>query len=1364
MSNSDDRPRLEGHIAEFRDALEAEINAARADRRGGIGLANGKRVSQRAAAFQYVFRAESLLNFPPDTPGDLLVGAAHHDATLISVEGLAVTLSVPSDLGDFVPEARLQTDLTFLLRKLIDRIETSSGQPNPAGDRMLGREPVAGEPQDFDDHDFDGDRLNPGQVAAVASALGRDTTFIWGPPGTRKTTTIGKIGTMLLGRRETALVVSHTNVAVDQAVISIAKAMDDDELEEGRLLRIGQPMDPHVPEKTLVSYHVERRSQELEDQLAQAEARQAALAAEIPRLEHRLDVVTWLPDATAELAEMRTHLRTLETLEGEVEDLAEKLAHAKLSETQNRALLSVARAALEAEGRISVDGEAADALKAELFVAEQASVRLVDELSAAENLRERAIEIEPARQNAARLPTFSALQERVSGAAALVSSLESQRAKSSRHLAAETEVLEETRNANGLVRRLRRLPSPDHQTAVVGGLAGTVARLASDLDSATAALGDANRAEEERALLDAQLRAAISIPSLDQQEAACAAAHQAVGENRKLIEERSADLGARETRLEKDRRIVGAFQAAQGPDPATTVLAKAQEKIGQIESLRAECARAQDEGVRLSEQLANWQKDVLSSLIGAGFVERPGEQSLHGSTEAIEDGRSRAVSVLAGESAESLREQHQAATAEYGVLARDVARLRVALTEIEEQVIRDADAIATTLTRAYLRDSVQSRRFGTVILDEASMAPIPALWIAARLADRGLVLVGDFRQLPPIVLSSDTTAEEWLGKDIFEKAGIKDQYERHEPPEYFMPLTVQHRMHPSIANIPRSLFYDGHLTDAPDLDPSAGISEWLDDTWGNDVPVLLVDTGTADAWVTSVPRGRSTSRLNFLSATISVDLAKRLLKPNRPPADPTRHRVLIISPYRPHANLVQALIKDDGLSDEILAGTAHSFQGSEADLVILDLVNDEPHWRVAMFTPDFDDTTTRLLNVAVTRTRARLIVIGDFDYIEKSSRRAFMGRKFVPFLQENYPLVDALDIVPSGLTARAAQAASLVRSDDLSPERARSIVTQDVFFEELEQDIAAAVDRLVIYSPFMTKNRLSEIGLHLRAAADRGVRVYVVTKPREERKVRERAEYVAIEETLRTWGITVAHKKGMHEKVVLVDDEILWTGSLNPLSQARSQEIMERRSSRQVANEYGRVLRTQELLDAYDQDFTKCPACQSEIVAAEGRDEPYFWRCINDDCKLSRSIDDPPLTDEIRCQRCGGPVEFQKRTNGFAWRCEKNHRHWQRIRKTHLRLPKVRESLTAQQMRELNRAFGLTAQKRPERGSEQLPLSLEGDPNPDAGGSEGAPDPPPLAPQNPTKKSRSNRTRSTHRAPSARCPRLPQVAVVTQSG
>ena len=63
----------------------------------------------------------------------------------------------------------------------------------------------------------------------------------------------------------------------------------------------------------------------------------------------------------------------------------------------------------------------------------------------------------------------------------------------------------------------------------------------------------------------------------------------------------------------------------------------------------------------------------------------------------------------------------------------EIRRIENILSKIEEFIISEADIVATTLTRAYLRDTIQARGYDTIIIDEASMAPIPAIWVAASL-------------------------------------------------------------------------------------------------------------------------------------------------------------------------------------------------------------------------------------------------------------------------------------------------------------------------------------------------------------------------------------------------------------------------------------------------------------------------------------------------------------------------------------------------------------------------------------------------------------------------------------------------------
>jgi len=604
-------------------------------------------------------------------------------------------------------------------------------------------------------------------------------------------------------------------------------------------------------------------------------------------------------------------------------------------------------------------------------------------------------------------------------------------------------------------------------------------------------------------------------------------------------------------------------------------------------------------------------------------------------------------------------------------------------------VIADAMVVATTLTRAYLRDSIQARRFDTVILDEASMAPIPALWVAASVANANAVVVGDHKQLPPIVLSTHQLAEKWLGTDIFNAAKIVNGIVAHR-----IDLKEQHRMHPDISRIPNALIYGDILKDATkNTSTDNELTEWYQVGWEHDSPVLLMDTGSLNAWVTSVPRGRRSSRLNFLSATVCVDLAEQLLLENRPEFQMVdKPRILIASPYQPHANLLRLILHEQGLDKEVRAGTIHSFQGSEASIVIFDMVNDEPHWRVAMFTPKYDKGTKRLLNVALTRARRRLIIVGDFDYIAKLSKKSFVGSQLIPFLRDNYRSVNALDVVKAGLAARSAKAQTAVYGGDVEADKNRLVMTHEHFYTFLRSDSAKAKSRLVIYSPFLTQNRLAQFEPQIRSAVERGVKVYVATKALCERK-RKLPEYRLLESALSKWGVTIVHKQGMHEKLIFIDSNILWAGSLNPLSYSNTGEHMERRVSREVFDDYARKLRLNELISEYDAGSPTCPICGNEVVAREGPDDPFYWRCIIKGC-YTRSIDQPPLKDGIiTCANCGGEVEYGEWGGKPAWRCIENRHHHQKVARTHLRLPKMRATVPKRKLRELDERFGVPSPK-----------------------------------------------------------------------
>jgi hypothetical protein len=1278
----DDERVLPPLLSDFRTALQEEIDAAkRAASAAAVELVSGRKVASHADAFQYQFLVESPLNLPDDSPADLMVPGhvGRIEATVVQVAGLTVVVSVPVDLGEFVGRARMQTDLTFLLRTLISRIEDIAETPNPAGERLLGHTEPTGESLPFE-HDV----LNTEQCAAVGSALGRDLTFIWGPPGTGKTMTLGTLASELHRRERSVLLVSHTNAAVDQALLHVARTIGNEELKRGLVLRLGESKDDRVTNTPdlLVETHVERRSAELVAERDELTAEQDERLLELARLDRLIAIGEWLPEAPGELARAKSLLADLHAVREQESSLANRYSEVEVELTpwialHSNAELAIANAARAAElertlpevrRRASeLNGEFDDARKRRI-AAEQLAAEAARHVPDVRDARDRIVQLRA--ELPQREPLLAATDRELQELADSINDAEG--------------MLQRSEEANGITRRLRGLPQPEQQRDTLASLRTRRTRL----EEARA------QAAEQLAALNEDFRHAertvaeygdLPDPDLQAQEARTLMAQE------KQLRNSAAAASAELTRSEEDYRKLGdpleEFRAAHEGHNAADVLARVETLSAlldpisfQLTTVREEVAQIHsvldDSLVRRCARLRAW---ALSD-------ELPDDYSTL--TDLLEQAIARGHAELAGMGVAQLRERRDDLRMRLAAIERRLTEIAEALEQVEHLVIAEASVVATTLTRAYKRESVQARTFDTVILDEASMAPIPALWVVAARAERSIVLTGDFKQLPPIKHSTHPLAEEWLGRDIFNAAGVRDLFANDaKRPSHLVPLREQRRMHPHISAISNRFVYAGMLRDGDGLGDAELLDDWFSHAEPFDNPVLLVDTSKLNAWVSSVNHGGRSSRLNFLSATVCADIALMLLRDDRQPFVPgTSPRILLCAPYRPHAKLLSLLAREQTPVGEVVAGTAHTFQGAEAPVVIFDLVNDEPHWRVGMFSGKLDDQNTQLLNVALTRPQRRLIIVGDFRWIESKAKRDGILRRILGHLKEHHPIVDAGELLPAGLAARAAAIQASGAAEREIPIAPQLVVAQDMFFEHLHHDLAAATEQVVVYSPFMTQDRVGRLESHLRGAVERGAELWVITKPLEERSG-DRSVYVEIEQGLRNWGARVVHKRGMHEKLVIVDKQILWQGSLNPLSFSSTQEIMERRHSREIVADYVRVLRLDDLLHAYRAEETKCPYCGNEVVAAEGPHEPFYWRCVEDGC-FTRSIGDSmPVDGRVVCRSCGGPLEFRWPNADPFWRCTDNHRHRQSVARGHVRLPKMRDAIPPGELKKLERRF-----------------------------------------------------------------------------
>ena len=186
------------------------------------------------------------------------------------------------------------------------------------------------------------------------------------------------------------------------------------------------------------------------------------------------------------------------------------------------------------------------------------------------------------------------------------------------------------------------------------------------------------------------------------------------------------------------------------------------------------------------------------------------------------------------------REQSKKRVAEYNTkrqpLREELAAIAKKLEDIRNAVLREARIVGATVTRTFLRP-VEFSAFDTVIVDEASMILLPAIFQAAGLAIERVVIAGDFQQLPPIVQTEQQCIHDILAHDVFAGAGISlDAATAGKIPRLVM-LDEQFRMDDSICKIVSGTFYKNRLRTHPDRkSPSFSESEFLNNR------LTIVDT------------------------------------------------------------------------------------------------------------------------------------------------------------------------------------------------------------------------------------------------------------------------------------------------------------------------------------------------------------------------------------------------------------------------------------------------------------------------------------------------------------------------------------------
>lgn len=274
-----------------------------------------------------------------------------------------------------------------------------------------------------------------------------------------------------------------------------------------------------------------------------------------------------------------------------------------------------------------------------------------------------------------------------------------------------------------------------------------------------------------------------------------------------------------------------------------------------------------------------------------------------------------------------------------------------------DQILSEASLLCATLTGVD-DDLLAGRMFDTVVIDEACQAVEPACWIPLARAKR-VILAGDHCQLPPTILSQVAASEGYA-------ESLQERIVRQHPNVAKL-LDRQYRMHDLIMTFSSEEFYEGKLSAdesvvAHDLQPLLNEAVYVDPK-----PWQYYDTAGAD--FVEEEDDATSSRFNDAEARFVAKKVQQFIDAGVAP-----QAISVISPYAAQVQRLRNL-----LPQNVEADTIDGFQGRENEVVLISLVRSNNSGEIGFL------LDTRRMNVALTRARRKLILIGDSSTIGGNS-------------------------------------------------------------------------------------------------------------------------------------------------------------------------------------------------------------------------------------------------------------------------------------------------------------------------------------------------------------------------------------------
>jgi len=262
---------------------------------------------------------------------------------------------------------------------------------------------------------------------------------------------------------------------------------------------------------------------------------------------------------------------------------------------------------------------------------------------------------------------------------------------------------------------------------------------------------------------------------------------------------------------------------------------------------------------------------------------------------------------------------------------------------IISSIIEESDVILSTNSSAAL-ESISNVKFDVAVIDEASQTTIPSILIPIAKAHR-FILAGDHKQLPPTVLSNKAQK---LSQTLFES--LIDKY-----PHKSQLLNIQYRMNKKLMEFPNNEFYESQLKTDSEIE-NIKLGDLID-TNDDDI-ISFIDTSY-------MPNNQekqlkdSKSIINICERDICIKLVNQFISQGINPND-----IGIITPYSDQANIISDMT-------DVEVKTVDGFQGREKEIIIISTVRSNDEDKIGFL------SDLRRLNVAITRAKRRLIIVGN---------------------------------------------------------------------------------------------------------------------------------------------------------------------------------------------------------------------------------------------------------------------------------------------------------------------------------------------------------------------------------------------------